>query len=258
MNYYYLAAALPEIRIGSPLDISFEDLEILMRENLNSRDWEKVRTARRFYDIENIRALWRHEPFNKYGNDYSVPLEEQLITLIGLPEYIIDFVSRYDNVESRLRHFLELIANYFRAEIEKAESFLRQYLIFEREWRLVFAAFRAKKLGRDITSELQFESPYDDLVMQIIAQKDSKTYTPPYSHSELKPIFDSYQDQPLELHKALCEYRFAKVEELLGVDLFSIDRVLGYMVQLIIAEQWQELDKEKGIEVVDTIIKEAS
>lgn len=255
MNYYYLASALPEIRLENPLDISFEDFEIMMKENLTQKDWEKVRIIRRYYDIENIRALFKNEPLNKYGNASSAALEEMLVTQIGLPEYIVDFLIRYDNISSRLKYFLELIASYFRTEITMAEGFLKGYLIFEREWRLVFAAFRAKKVGRNLTYELQYESPEDDLVMQMISQKDAKTYTPPDRYLELKPLFDTFQDQPLELHKALCAYRLAKVDQLLGVDLFSVDTILAYMVQLIIIEQWQTLDKKRGIDIVDSIVE---
>ncbi len=34
------------------------------------------------------------------------------------------------------------------------------------------------------------------------------------------------------------EYKFNKIEEILGYDKFSFDRILGYMVQLIMAEKW--------------------
>lgn len=38
--------------------------------------------------------------------------------------------------------------------------------------------------------------------------------------------------------------------------IFSIDRILGYMVQLILVERWENLDQEKGNQLVDLYIKE--
>jgi hypothetical protein len=45
---------------------------------------------------------------------------------------------------------------------------------------------------------------------------------------------------------------------MVGIDFFSINRLLGYMVQLIIVEKGLELDKKQGMEIVDTIVKDAS
>ena len=40
-------------------------------------------------------------------------------------------------------------------------------------------------------------------------------------------------------------------------DMFSIDRVLGYHAQLLIVEQWMELDEQQGKAIVDKMVKEA-
>ncbi|MFQ5728988.1 MAG: DUF2764 family protein, partial [Waddliaceae bacterium] len=143
-------------------------------------------------------------------------------------------------------------------EIQLAEDFVQEYLAFEREWRLVLTGFRAKKLGRDVTAELQFEDPYDEVVAQILAQKDAKTYEPPIRYSDLKTLFEEHYGAPMDLYQALCEYRFRKIEAMYGIDVFSIGRILAYLAQLIIVEKWLDLDKKQGLQVVDAIVKEAS
>lgn len=265
-NYYYLASSLPSLQIGSPSDLSFRDFIFACRINLGKKDWEKTQVIRRYYDLENLRILLskeqmsdvKEEEFDHHGNFDAKSLEDAVITRSGLPQYVYDFLDRYDQRGEQLRYFSSLFAAYFKEEIGANEGFLRRYLSFEREWRIVLAGFRAKVLGRDVSSELQFEDPYDDLVRQLLSQRDAETFEPPEQYRELKELFNEHAQEPLALHQALCEYRFYKIEELLGTDLFSIDRILGYMAQLITVEKWIELDKKKGLQIVEAIVKEVS
>lgn len=259
MKYYFLGTRLPPIQIGEPLDITFEELDTLMRDNLTRDDYHKTIVIRRYYDILNMRSFWLHEELDPYGNFDVNELEDALLTQIGLPSYVNTFLEENEKIEDRLFHFPELLKEYFRVESEKTDDpFLKDYLEFEREWRLVLVGFRAKKLGRDLLQELQFEDPEDSIVQQILAQKDSKTYEPPDQYTNLKTIFEEHQSSPLNLHLALNQYRFDRIQKYVGFDLFSIERILGYMVRLIIAEKWQQLDKQKGIAIVDRILKEAT
>lgn len=256
--YYFLASLLPDLQIGMPPELDFCELKELMKTSLSKEDYDVVRTIRRYYDIQNIRSFWRDEPLNFRANYNDKELEEALLTKSALPDYVFDFMDRYEDKESRLYHFASLIASYYREEIAKTEGFTKEYLTFERDLRLVLTALRAKKLGRDIMAELQFEDPDDDLVAQIIAQKDAKEYEPPERYAELKPLFEREGEHPFELHKAITEFQFYKVDELIALDFFTIDRIIAYLVQLIFVEKWLELDKKKGMQLVDTIVKDAT
>lgn len=256
-NYYFLALALPALQIGVDPDITFREFEELIKLNLSARDYAKTEVIRRFYDIQNIRAYWKKEPFDPRGALNSGQLEEALLSRTSLPEYVFAFLDTHDLLKERLDHFSALIAAFFNQEIRHSSGFLKRYLSFEREWRLVLTGFRAKRLGRDLLLEMQYEDPYDDFSAQILAQKDAKSYIPPDEFEDLALLFEEHQDNPLALHKAICEYRFQKIEEMLGVDMFSIDRILGYMAQLILAEKWIELDAKEGVKVLDQILENA-
>jgi hypothetical protein len=167
------------------------------------------------------------------------------------------YLELYEKLEDRLYHFPKLVAAYFYNESINADGFLKQYLEFERELRLVLVGFRAKKLGRNVMKELQFENPEDPIVHQILAQKDEPLYEPPEKYTELKSVFDQYQDEPLALYLAVLKYRVEAIDQMLGFDEFSINRILGYFVQMIFIELWQKLDKQKGKQILDTIVKEA-
>jgi len=256
-NYYFLGTRLTTLSIDQPAEITFEEFDQLMRDNLTAKDYAKAEVIRRFYDLENIRNYWNKEPFNPYGMLDANELEDALITGHGLPDYIYGYIDKYERKEDRLKHFPELIAAYTHEELSHLTGFVKKLLRFEREWRLVMVGFRAKKLGKDVAWELQFEDPEDEIVQQILAQKDAKTFEPPEKYAALKPIFQKYQDTPLALHQALSQYRLDKIDEMVEFDQFSFEMILAYMVRLLIIENWQHLNKEKGLEIVNKIIEEA-
>jgi hypothetical protein len=111
---------------------------------------------------------------------------------------------------------------------------------------------RAKKLGRDVVKELQFEDFSDPIVAHILAQKDAENYEPPIEYKELKEEIAACGDDPWLRYKVLAEYRFRKIDELVEKPLFSIDWILGYMAKLVIVEQMNELDPMKGKMILDT------
>lgn len=245
-NYYFLTSALPDLQIGHPPDLNFNTFQFMLKLNLDPKDMSQVIVMRRYYDIENIRAFWLKEELDNRGYFNLNELEDALISQIGFPSYVYDFLDRHEHLKERLYFFPELLKAYFQNEIEHATGFLKNYLEFEREWRLVSAAFRAKKLKRDIVEELQFEDSSDDLMLEIIAQKDSKNFEPPVHYADLKLIFEKNYTAPLALHLALCQYRFEKIESMYRLEVFSIGRILGFMAQLIIVEKWLELARSQA------------
>lgn len=257
-NYYFLAIALPPLTFGKAPEITFDAFERLLFDNLSKSDYHKTIVVRRYYDILNIRALLQGKPLDYHGNKEETDLEEAVLDLVNLPSYVIAFLTKYEKKQDRILHFPELIAAYFREEISHADGLLKRYLNFERDLRLVLVGFRAKQLGKDVAVELQNEDPEEEIVAQILAQKDAKSYAPPEGFEILKPLFEHYYSTPLEFYKALVEYRFNMIDELIGLETFSFDLILGYMLKLIEVEKWIELDKEKGLKVIEKILKESS
>ena len=259
-SYYFLAGLLPDLEVGHPPSLPYPQLRGLFHSHLSAKDYQKFVTLRLYVDIDNLRSFWlgggHFDSFDPRGNFNQKELEEALFWEQELPEYVVNFIHDHERPADKLKHFPKLVNQYFREEIEKQTGFLREYLTFEREWRLVLLGFRAKVLGRDLSAELQFEDPFDLIVHQIMAQKDAKSYEPPAEYQELKHVFESHKDDPLALHKALCHFRFNRIERMVDQEIFSIDRILAFVVQLAIVEKWQELDEEEGRLIVDTIVKE--
>jgi hypothetical protein len=262
-EYYFLTSLLPPLEIGHVPALGYAELKKLLDVNLTSGDKKKVRTFLSLIDFENMRAFWSHERFDPRGNLTEAQMEQALQDRswpwgADFPDFLIDYLDKYHEPAERLRHFPFLIAHFFAQTIEEQEGFLGDYFSFQREMRLVLVGFRAKKHGKDISAELQYEDELDPIVAQILAQKDAKDFEPPFEYRELKPIFEAYSDSPLDLYRAVYEYQFSQIVQLWGGQTFSIDRILNYMSRLLLVERWLELDVQKGIQVVDTIEKDIS
>jgi hypothetical protein len=257
-EYYFLASLLPPLEIGHVPTLNFAELKALLAINLNKKDASRVKRFLRMIDFENMRRIFSHEPIDPRGNlteeELKVAIAEQSFSPEEeFPEYLIEFLEKYRTDEERNAHFSFLMSNYLRQESENENGFLCKYFSFERYLRMVLAGFRAKKLNKNIEEELQYEDSADPIVAQVIAQKDAKSYEPPFEFKELKPLFDTYADEPLELHKALVAYRFNEIIEMVESEHFSLDRILGFMARLLLVEKWLELDMEGGLEIIDKI-----
>jgi len=257
-QYIFTTSSLPPLKIGEAPEITFEQLDTLLYENLNPRDYKQTEILRRLYDILNIRALWKGDSFDPHGNLDENDLEEAVVDQTDLPKYVNDFLDTHKTKEERLKYFPILISLFFKEEIKHADPFLKKYLDFERKLQLVLVGFRAKKLKRNLEKELQFEDPNEDLIAQILAQKNAPEFEPPEGFEELKAIFEAHQDNPIKLYQSLCEFRFDNIEKLMGNDTFSFSKILGFMAELIIVEKWMELDQKKGMEIIDEILEKST
>lgn len=251
-NYYFLAASLPELTLGEIPDISFVELKERLQVNLSKKDFAKTVVLRRYIDLHNIRCLLLEENLDPRGNLDEKELDEALLVHHLLPEYVFDFLDENQGLMERMDNFPALLAKFFAEETPRQKGFMKAYLTFEREWRLVMIGLRAKETGRDVVRELQFEVPHDPLVAQILAQKDAKEYDPPAEYEDLKEKLASCGNDPWEKYKVFAAYRFNKIDEMAMEPSFSMDWILSYMARLLIVEAWNALDAKRGREILDT------
>lgn len=254
-EYFFLTTLLPDLSLGSKPEIDFSEFATLLQNNLTPSDIRKTQVLRRYYDIQNIRSRQEGEEFEKYGNFNSLELDEAILTGTKLPGYVRSFLEKYE--KETKNHFDELFQTYFDEEIQNQSGTLKKILKLKRNMRLVLAALRAKKMNRDVASNFKLENPDEPLVLDILDQKDAKQYEPPEEYQDLKVLFMEYQDRPQELHKALYNYTFEKMDSWVGTNPFSIDAILVYLEKLIMVEKWLTLDSTKGLQVIDKIVKEA-
>lgn len=249
-NYYFVAPSLPSLVLGEVPDISFEQLMNRLRINLSRKDWEKITVLRRIVDLYNIRALYLKKNHDPRGNLTERELDEALLVKADLPDYVFEFLGKFEDNKEKARMFFGLLSRFYSEEVLKQEGFLKQLLTFQREVRLVLAALRSKKTKRDIVEELQFEDFTDPFVAQILAQKDMEDYEPPLEYQDLKQSLLACGDDPWQQYLTVLKYEFSHIVEMTGYPLFSLDWILGYVARLMLIEKYNELNEQKGEEIV--------
>lgn len=252
-NYYFLATLLPTLKLGSPPELGVSEFDFLLSHNLTKSDLEKIVVMRRLTDIENIQNIILKQPMLSGGNYNAHELRECLENATGLPEYILTFWQTHTDKESRIENFPIVLRTYFEVESKSKDDFLGPFLRFEWQWRLVFVALRAKELDRDIKYELRFEDPNDPFIAQILSQNNLRSFDPPAPYTDLKALFEARKNAPLDLYQALCEWRFDHIKEMINWQSFSTARILGYVAQLEICQRWLELNKRKGLQLLEEI-----
>lgn len=251
-SYYFVGTSLPDLSLHKKPDVSFQEIKELYRANLTPKDFQQVRKLLYPVDLHNIRAFWLGSPLDERGNLRAHQIEEVLLVQETLPTYLIDYMERYPSTQERLRFFSSLYASLYQEGILE-KGFLFRYFTLEREIRLVLTTLRAKEMKRDLLKELQFEDPTDSFVLEILAQKDSAEYTPPFEYEGLKEIFQKTAEDPKRLAQSLLAYRLEKIEEIEEKGPFSLDTLLGYLARLYLIETWWGLDEEKGKETIERL-----
>lgn len=251
-NYYFIVPSLPPLSLESRPSFRFEELMERLRLGLSASDLEQVRVLRLFIDICNIRALFMEEAIDPRGNLGEKEMDEALLLKMSLPGYVFDFLDQWDTTAGKLRCFSGLIARFFNEEISRSQGFLNAYLAFERECRMVLVGLRAKRMGRDLTRELQFEDPHDPFVAHLLAQKDADYYDPPVDYMDLKEALASCQSDPWLEQMAFAKYRFDRIAQMAEKEMFKMSQVLSYVARWMIVENLHELDRDKGKMILDT------
>lgn len=252
-NYYFLAASLPPLVLGEKIDVSFLEIKERFVLNLPPFDLKVSQLFGLYIDIQNIRSLLQDLPIDNRGNLTEKELDEALLGHFALPQYVFDFLNYYESVSDRLAYFSQLLARFFSEEEGHHRGFLRKYLAFEKQWRLILLGLRAKAMGRDLVEELQFEDPTEPSVAHILAQKDMPAYEPPKEYGALKALFLEHKGDPGQQFLTFTRWRLEQIEDLALEPLFSLDWILSYTARLLVVEDFNNLQEESGRYILETV-----
>lgn len=254
-KYYFLLCSLPTINIGSKPDISFVELENYLDWNLSETDKKVLYDFKQYIDIKNLKNIWMGNHVDMRGNLDEKAISEASQTEDYFPSFVFEYLKKYESKDDRILNFASLENQFLKYQIENAKSnFIRSYFAFERDTKMVLAALRAKKLGVDLIKEIAIEDSKDPIVETIFSQKDEREYHPPKGFEKLKGVFDKNQNAPTALNTAFIEYCFYSYFELTEGDLFNIDQILGYLANLILVEDYYNLDHDQGKSIVDSML----
>lgn len=280
-EYHYVIAGLPVISIGERLWTSMVDFRSHLEAHLHPEDFMLVKFILLQQDHKNLLEYLNSGdiPKETAGNftleDFRNP--EDYISGTDpeagfMPVYISDILTEQSEKKSESgsrsigtgkgadgnKGSLDLPAvqrkldeGFLRLIMNKGNAFLRQYYTFHYDLNnlLTFiktgihrmvqdefitgATAHAQHLreyaGRNLVKDPDFEL-FDDII----------SITGSTSFAEEEKLTD--------------QLRWRMIEEINRFEYFTIDKILGYLIQMDIAERWEQLDKERGEQQLRNII----
>lgn len=144
---------------------------------------------------------------------------------------LIDFVVKSIDGE-------QLDAEFYREAAKSRNKFVREYFAFDLALRNAKVRYLNQALGR---------AEGTDIVSLDDEQPDEPS-------QELDAIFQG--KDLLSREKAIDDAVWAKVEEIVIMEVFSIDVVLAFIVKLGIVSRWLKLDEQTGREMFRKLVDE--
>ena len=249
-HYYYLIAGLPDILLDETRSkISVSDLLEEIRVQLHPDDYRLVQALFLKYDNARVLSmLLKQEKELKGQGIYSQDfLEEQ----IKEPD---------ERIHGYLRKFIELFKSgerddtgktwdnvleeyYFRFLLDISNEFVREWFRFQLNLNNITTALSCRK--HDIPVEDQLIG--DNEVVQSIRRSNARDFGLSQDFPELEQILAAWeQENMLEREKALDTIRWNWINEHTFFHYFTVERVIGYLLQLEMVERWMILDPIKG------------
>jgi hypothetical protein len=249
-HYYYLIAGLPDILLDETrTKLSVTDLLEEIRMQLHPEDYRLLQVLTLKHDNANLLSLLlkQDKPLNKQGVYSQDFLEEQ----VKEPD---------DRIHGYLRRFIELFKAGDRDDTEKPwENLLEEYYYeflldvsneFVRDW------FRLQLNLNNVTTALncrKYDVPPEnqlignDEVVQSILRSNARDFGLSQDFPEIEPVLTAWEhDSMLEREKALDNISWNWIDENTFFHYFTIERVIGYLLQMEMVERWLNLDRKKG------------
>lgn len=256
MGRFFVMGSLPILDFGSKPDISVSAFSDLLKANLTGGDEADFIEFERWIDLNNMNRLIWGKKFNPNGMLSEETMQDFITEGAGFPQYVYEFLSLFTSDAARKENFPWLIARYFQEASKVVSAKLRPFLQFEHELRVLLTAYRAKRMGRDIGRELQFEDQNDPIVASAIAQKDTQgNFTFPYQYVDLEKLLHDAGQNPLKQYEMMARYRFDYYLNFVDVEQFSIVGIVAYMMRLWILEEYFNLREDQGNKVLDNLME---
>lgn len=257
MGYMYIIGSTPNLEFDAKPDISTDELYLLLKMNLKASELEPFKVLKRWIDLANLYKIFEEsEYFDPRGNYVKATLNEYIESQEELPSYVLEYLEEYEKDEDRKKHFAKLIARYFQVERKKAKGALAEFLKFENEWRILVAAYRAKKSEKSIADKLKYEDLSDPIVQIAIAQSDAPgPFEFPFEYEQLDTELKNTGPNPTKQMRALAKFRFDFYKDM-GADFpFRLRQIMAYLMQLFVLEDLFALNEIEGKKQLEKLME---
>ena len=256
-NYYYLVSGLPDMAMEqSKVPLSLPELMEELRLSLLPEDLQLARLIFLPADNRNLLNLIQKEdkPWEPHGQFSRERMEEGLKEPGQLPDYMSRFHQAYKNEEpfwpamSWENQLARLGLEYL---LEQTDGFLHQWFAFENHLKNILAAWNIREYGLPAEGQLIGENVATEAARRSHARDFGLAAELPFLDKLLHAL---EQDKLLERERAIARIKWNYIDELNTFHYFTVEVVLGYLLKWIMLDRWTQLDTERGLRQIGSLI----
>lgn len=267
-NYHCLIAGLPDlIPDDKKRYFSSAELRDYLLDELRPADFELVKLYYLPFDHENLlNLLFDDEEFqwDERGN-YSRKAFEQLadkkqlenVNFSMFPPYFRRFVLLFHDEEvqfTRAGAMKFLTEDWYKFIFGSKNEFVKTFGEYKRNIVNIMLALNGRK------HNIPFEDAIigNDEIARMLKTNRSRDFgLTDDEFNDIENILQLYEiENLLERELKLDNYTWQFIDEITFFNYFTIERILGFVQKLFIAERWLELDKEKGQHIFKKLLEE--
>ncbi len=264
VNYHFLVNALPELADHATERLG--EIRSLIEANLDDEAVQAFHYLLYRNDNKNLLKLMRkrdgilpaptaahfHEPAVFSFED----LEDMLISAYegeaAIPDYMLAFIEEEKHagwtVRERENRLLQL---YYEAGTEFPQEFIRSMFLFKRDLKNILLALNARAHNFKITRITLGDY---DLTTQV-ASSTQPDFGLSGVHEYVPALMNLLNAGKLvELEKEIDRLLLEHCASLVGEDMFNLNYVLYYFLELGLAHRWSVLSPEKGARALDELV----
>lgn len=265
-RYHYLIAGLPDLHLEQEkIWISVADFKKQLEFELYPEDFEQVKLVFLRKDHENLLdflksgtvdeengANYSPEDFKAQTDLFSAIIPQPDI----LPSYMAELLSDYwgDREFESLECSQRLAGHYYQHVMQYGCPFLREYTRLEYDIANLLTYIETRNHALDPGDFLTGNSE----LISHLREHLTKSMTQPADFDLFNEII-CFAELPSIEEKEMKydQMRWRLIDELLFFESFTIDRVIGYLFQLMMIDRWSRLDHDQGEAQLRKIIKGA-
>lgn len=262
-NYYCFIAGLPEVFLDDrKLALSVNGFRELAREALKKEDVKLIELF--FLPADNkqvLRLLNKMAPDTNLETVYPLQRLEDEITepTHSLPVYLNRFIADFKREHLKYDVSPENVLSwmYYDHLMKSGSKFVRNYAEFVMNVKNLETALTCRKYGKEVAPEIIG----DNVFSKALRTSNSKDFGLAMEFPYVEKVISLMGEH--EPCRAGERFGFTSfwdyIEEAVVYEYFSMEKVLSFMLELMIVERWSKMSSESGrkvfMEVVDKFRK---
>jgi len=262
-NYYCLVAGLPDLFFNE-FKQEFNSLKFRnqLKQDLDPTDFKFVEYLFLQFDNTNLLNLLygQNKRFNCHAVYPKKTLENKIDQREGLPQYMLEFLKwqkEQDSKEFSLTAEKKLHTLFYEYALQIKNAFLKNWILFELNLKNLITVFNCNKFDNQIENQIvmvESNAVVNSLLINNRLKPELFDEELPFSEQIFR-ILESDLSL-IEKEKAVDKIKWEYLDEYTFFHYFTIEKILSYVIKLIITERWLKLDTKTGKELLDKLIEE--